>query len=74
MIDYLQNVDTQGRQWHVSTSAVIHTSNLFKDMPAATLHATMVAQEKNLSHVKVQPMEKVDSGFMRHTNEFVKIN
>jgi len=27
----------------VSTSSVIHTSNLLKDMPAATLHATMVA-------------------------------
>lgn len=56
----------------VSTSAIIHTSNLLKDMPAATLHATMVAWETNFSQIKVMPNEKVDSNFLRQTNEFVK--
>lgn len=34
VIDYLSAVDTQGKERLVSTSAVIHTSTLLKDMPA----------------------------------------
>ena len=74
VIDYLSAVDTQGKQRLISTSAVIHTSTLLKDMPAQTLMRTCMPMETIQTQIKVGPNDPVDEEFMRQTNQFIKIN
>ncbi len=71
--DYVRSLDSHGQNREFSTSAVIKTSTIVKEMPANTLAGTLAYEHKKRDDVKVAPDENVGEDFMRETNQFVKI-
>jgi len=73
VIDELRQVDTSGQDRVFSTSEVIETSTLIKEMPAEVITQNLEAEALKREEVEVNPGDRVDETFMRQTNRFVQV-
>ena len=73
ILEYARTLDSEGERRQFTTSSVVRTSNIVKEMPAHTLAGTLQFEQEKREGVKVKPDEAVSEEFMRETNTFVKV-
>lgn len=74
VLEYFKNIDNEGDNRDIKSSAVIQNSEVVSNMDATRIKRVIQFNEKQESKVKVRPEQEVDEDFMRQTNKFITIS
>lgn len=74
VLEYFKNIDNEGNNRDIKSSAVIENSDVVKRMSPDRIKRVIDFNDKQEAKVKVRPEDDVDDEFMRETNRFVTIS
>ena len=74
VLEYFKNIDSEGNNRDIKTSALIENSEVVKRMSPDRIKRVIEFNDRQEAKVKVHPEQNVDDEFMRETNRFITIS